>query len=78
MVGKMLKFMRKSRNYNQNDVSEQVKYARNTISQYETGALQPSFETIEKIANNCGYKIYFEDSITKQRYEVKDINRKDV
>ena len=78
MVGKMLRFMRKSRNYNQVKISEQINFARNTISQYETGALKTSFETLEKIANNCGYKIYFEDSITKQKYEVKDIDRKDI
>ena len=33
-----------------------------------------SFEIIEKIANNCGYKIYFENE--KEKFQVKDITRK--
>ncbi len=77
MVGNMLRFMRKSRNYKQEDLSKKINYARNTISQYETGVLEPSFDTINEIANECGYSIYFEDNETKQRFKPEDINRKD-
>ncbi len=78
MVGKMLKFMRKSKNYNQEELGKRINYARNTISQYENGVLQPSFDTIEKIAKECGYIIYFEDKSTNQRFETKDFDRKDI
>ena len=78
MVGKMLKFMRKSRNYNQQQLGEKINYARNTISQYENGVLQPSFDTIEEIAKECGYIIYFEDTETNERFETKNIDRKDI
>ena len=55
MIGKILKTMRKSSKLSQEQVSTLVGYARNTISQYETGAIEPDFKTIEKIANICGY-----------------------
>lgn len=70
--------MRKSRNYNQAELSKKVHYARNTLSQYETGTIQPSFDTIEEIAKECGYVIYFEDINTKKRFKTKDIDRKDI
>ena len=54
MIGKILKTMRKSNNLSQEQISKLVGYARNTISQYETEAIQPDFKTIEKIANECG------------------------
>lgn len=52
--------------------------ARNTVSQYETETIQPTFEIIEKIANECGFKIYFESDDGKERFQSKDISRKDI
>lgn len=59
MIGKILKTMRKSNKLSQEQVAKLVGYARNTISQYETGTIEPDFKTIEKIANICGYEINF-------------------
>ena len=59
MIGKILKTMRKEANLSQAEISKKIEFARNTISQYETGEIQPTFETIEKIANICGYEIIF-------------------
>ena len=59
MIGKILKTMRKSNKLSQEQISKLVGYARNTISQYETGTIEPDFKTIEKIANLCGYEIQF-------------------
>ncbi len=78
MIGKVLKYMRKKRNFKQQQISEIVGVARNTISQYETETIQPTFEIIEKIANECGYKIYFEIFDGTEKFESKDINRKDI
>ncbi|CCY46954.1 putative transcriptional regulator with C-terminal CBS domains [Firmicutes bacterium CAG:822] len=78
MIGKVLKYMRKKRNFKQQQISEIVGVARNTISQYETETIQPTFEIIEKIANECGYKIYFESFDGTEKFESKDINRKDI
>ncbi|MDD3392159.1 MAG: hypothetical protein PHE54_01250 [Bacilli bacterium] len=58
-----------------NDISKLVGYAKNTVSQYETETLNSDFYTIEKIANSCGYKTYFENS--EEKFEIIDLNRKD-
>lgn len=55
MIGNVLKYVRKKRNFKQQQISEIVGVARNTISQYETETIQPTFDIIEKIANECGY-----------------------
>ena len=59
MIGKILKTMRKESNLSQQDISNNTDFARNTISQYENGVIQPTFETIEKIAEECGFEIIF-------------------
>ena len=69
--------MRKKNNFKQQQIGETVGVARNTISQYETETIQPTFDIIEKIANKCGYKIYFVSFDEKEKFESKDVNRKD-
>lgn len=78
MIGNVLKYMRKKRLYKQSEVSKIAGVARNTISQYETETIQPTFEIIEKIANECGYNIYFESNDGKERFQSKDISRKEI
>ena len=78
MIGKILKTMRKSSNFSQSDLSERIGYARNTLSQYETETIQPDFETIEKIANLCGYEIIFQNNQTKDVLTSKNIERKEL
>ena len=77
MIGKVLKYIRKRNNIKQQQISDIVGVVRNTISQYETETIQPTFDVIEKIANECGYKIYFESIDGTDKFESKDINRKD-
>ena len=77
MVVIVLKYMRKRNNIKQQQISDIVGVVRNTISQYETETIQPTFDVIEKIANECGYKIYFESIDGTDKFESKDINRKD-
>ena len=78
MIGKVLRYMRSQSNYRQDEVSKIAGVARNTISQYETETIQPTFDMIEKIANKCGYKVYFESNDGSDRFQSKDIIRKDV
>lgn len=65
MIGKILKTMRKEAKITQEEISKNTEFARNTISQYETGEIQPTFETIEKIADICGYDIIFKNRKNK-------------
>ena len=78
MIGNVLRYMRRKKKYKQGQIGKIAGVARNTVSQYETETIQPTFEIIEKIANECGFKIYFESDDGKEKFQSKDINRKDI
>lgn len=78
MIGNLLKTMRRKNNLSQKDISINTDFARNTISQYENEVIQPTFETIERIANACGYEIIFVNSNTKDKLTTKNIDREEV
>ena len=78
MVGKILKTMRRKSNLSQEQIGKLTGYAKNTISQYEKELRDPSFDTIEKIANECGYKILFYNEQTKDTLTTKNIDREEI
>lgn len=78
MVGKMLKFMRKTKGLNQNQLAKLLNIAQTTLSGYETKYSNPTFDTIEEIANNCNFEIIFKNKLTKEEYTIKDLERKDI
>ncbi|MFR2585190.1 MAG: helix-turn-helix domain-containing protein [Bacilli bacterium] len=78
MIGKTLKYLRSKKKLNQDQVAKLLDIERTTLSGYEIERRQPDFETIEKIANNCGYKIFFINEETKDKFQVKDLTRKDI
>ena len=55
-----------------------IKVKGNTITQYEKGQRNPTFDTIEKIAELCDYSIYFKNNITGEEFTAKDLDRKDI
>lgn len=76
MIGKILKRMRTKKSLKQAELSKLINIPQNTISQYETEKIQPTFEIIEKIAKACDYKIEFkskEEIITSKNIKRKDI-----
>lgn len=78
MIGKALKYMRLKNKFCQEEIAKQINIRSNALSQYETGSRQPTFETIEKIANICEFDIYFQDRKTKKVFKIEDLNRKDI
>ena len=76
MIGKVLKYMRIQKKLKQSDLAKIINIKQNTLSRYETETTDINFETLEKIARKCGYKIYFENE--KEKFESKDILRKDI
>ena len=78
MIGNVLRYMRRKNNYKQSQISKITGVARNTVSQYETETIQPTFEMIERIAHECGYRVFFESFDGKDRFQSKDISRKEV
>lgn len=78
MIGKIMRTMRRKAGLTQEQIGKVCGFARNTISQYETETLQPDFKTIEKIANECGYKISFINIKTKSELNTQNIDREEV
>lgn len=76
MIGKILKTMRKINNFKQSDISEKTNIPQNTLSQYENEIIQPTFETIKKIADVCNFKIIFENETTTLTPD--NISRKEI
>ena len=75
MISKILKYIRKSKGYKQADLAKRCNIATTTISGYETNYSQPSFEMIEKIANECNYEIKFVNKTTGEIITTKNIDR---
>ncbi len=76
MIGKILKTMRKCNNFKQSDISNLTGIPQNTLSQYENEVIQPTFETIKKIADACNFKINFinnEITLTPENISRKEI-----
>ena len=78
MINKVLKTMGHKAKLKQSDVSKKCNIANTTLSGYETGYREPTFETIEKIADACGYDIYFVNRNTKEQLDTKNIERKEI
>lgn len=76
MIGKILKYMRKQKNLKQDELAKTTNIPQNTISQYETGRIQPTFQVIEIIANSCGYNVEFINK--NDNVNSKNINRKEI
>lgn len=77
MIGKMLKYMRKSKHLKQVDLAQKLNIAQTTLSGYETQYSNADFATIEKIANLCDFEIIFRNKLTKEEFSVETIERKD-
>lgn len=61
MIGTILKNMRLEKNLTQGKLGSMLNLADTTISSYERENSQADFETIRKIANICGYELFFKD-----------------
>lgn len=62
MIGEIIKNMRLNAGLSQVKLAKRLNMADTTISSYERENSQPDFETINKIAKICGYKILFKDN----------------
>ena len=78
MIGKVIKYARKSADLTQDELSKLANVNRTTLGNYETEFRQPTFEMIETLLNKCNIKIYFENTKNGEKFECKDVIRKDV
>lgn len=73
MISKLIKFMRLSSGYSQEQLAKRVHLASSTISGYEIGNSMPNFDTVENIANACDFEIAFFDKNSGERITKKDL-----
>ena len=69
--------MRKSQNIKQETLAKSLNISQQNLSRYENEQRIISFEMIEKIASECGYKIYFVNKKNKDTFTTKDLSRKE-
>ena len=72
MIGKALKYMHKNQNLKQDNLAKSLNISQQNLSRYENEQRIVSFDTIEKIANVCGYEIYFINKKTKEKFTIKN------
>ena len=70
--------MRKDNNFSQDLISKSVNIGRTTLSDYEREKTDINFDTLEEIAKTCNYKILFVNNKTKEAFEAKELERKDI
>lgn len=78
MIGKTIKYLRVKKGFKQDDLARELGIARTTLSGYELETRQTSFETMEKIADKCGYDIYFVNKKDSSKFKMSDLERKDI
>lgn len=75
MIGKIIKFMRLQSGYKQAEIAKLIKLNQNTVSDYERGNIQPSYETVVRIADICDFEIAFIDKNNGERITQEMINK---
>ncbi len=79
MVGKIIKTMRRENNFSQEELAKKVFLGRTTLSDYEREKTDINFDSLEKIANACGYEILFVNKKDKDKIlSSKNIMRKEI
>ena len=68
--------MRLKNNLSQDDLSKMLSIDQTTLSGWERGYREPTFEAIEKIATICNFKIDFINLNKKETINSKNIDRK--
>lgn len=77
MIGQIIKKMRKDSNFSQVKLARLLSIDQTTLSGWERGYREPTFDSIEKIASLCGYEINFINKSNNEVINSKNITRKD-
>lgn len=75
MLGQILRNIRKINKITQLQVANKLNLAENTISNYETGYSNPTFDTIVEFIDFCDFDIQFVDRKTNKTYTLKELSK---
>lgn len=76
MVGQILKKIRKDKKISQTKLAKLLFIDQTTLSGWERGYRESTFDSIEKIATICDYEIQFINKSSKGVINSKNIDRK--
>ena len=76
VIGDIIKYIRKEKNYTQEELASKINIGRSTLSDYEREKTDINFDTIRMICEECGYDLEFINRKTKEKVTVGNINRK--
>ena len=75
MNGKIIRFMRFSRNLKQSELSKKIGIADSTLAHYESEYRAVTLQTVNEIAEACDFEILFKDKQTGKLYRFEDVDR---
>lgn len=75
MIGKILKFIRTNRKYKQIDIAKKLNIGQTTLSGWERGFREPTFDMILKISEICDYEIIIKDKKSGEYITLDKIKR---
>ena len=75
MIGKVLKFIRTNRKLKQIDIARKLNVGQTTLSGWERGFREPTFDMVLKIAKLCDYEIIVKDKKTGEYITLDKIKR---
>jgi len=79
MIGKIIKTMRRESGLTQQTLADKAFIGRTTLSDYERMKTDVNFETIEKIADICGFEVVFRSKSDKEHILTSDnIKREEI
>lgn len=76
MIGKILRTMRKIKGITQTELANRINIPQNTLSQYETGRIEPTYGMILKITKACDFTIEFKNDeyvLTSENIDRKEL-----
>ncbi len=70
MIHEVLRKIRESSGFSQQQLAQKLGVSQTTVSGYETGYSRPNIDMIVKIANICEYDLLFQDRNSEETIKV--------
>ena len=76
MLGDKIKLYRENKKMTQNDIADILEVSAGTVSKYESGSLEPSIESIKRLAESFGISI--DDLLKEEKFDISKVNVLDI
>ena len=76
MLGDKIKLYRENKKMTQNDIADILEVSAGTVSKYESGSLEPSIESIKRLAELFGISI--DELLKEEKFDISKVNVLDI